>query len=157
MSSLNSGVVCYHSVQNLLPWSLLSKHIKIKTYRTIILPVVLCGCEPWCLTLNEEHRLGVFKNSRVMRKIFWPKWDWWEGNGEEYIMRNFMICLPREELSRWSDKQKWNVWWMWLKWERRDVHIRFWWGDMRERTRQRWEDNIGMDLQEAWGGMVWIK
>jgi hypothetical protein len=75
MNSLNSGVVCYHSVQNLLPSSLLSKHIKIKTYRTIILPVVLCGCEAWCLTLNEEHRLGVFKNSRVMRKIFWPKWD----------------------------------------------------------------------------------
>jgi hypothetical protein len=75
-SSLNSGNVCYHSVQNLLPSSLLSKHIKIKIHRTIILLVVLYGCEAWCLTLNEECKLlRLFKNSRVMRKIFWPKCD----------------------------------------------------------------------------------
>jgi len=74
-SSLNSGNVCYHSVQILLLSSLLSKHIKIKINRTIILPVVLYRCEAWCLTLNEERRLRVFKDSRVLRKIFWPKWD----------------------------------------------------------------------------------
>jgi hypothetical protein len=73
--SLNSGNVYYHSVQNLLPSNLLSKHIKIKIHRIIILPVVLYGCEAWCLTLNEEHRLRVFKNSRVLRKIFWTQWD----------------------------------------------------------------------------------
>ena len=44
----------------------LSKILKIKIYRTIILPIVLCGCESWSLTLREEHRLMVFEN-RVLR------------------------------------------------------------------------------------------
>jgi hypothetical protein len=48
------------------------KQLKIKIYKTIILPVVLCGCETWSLTLREEHRLRVFKNS-VLRRIFGPK------------------------------------------------------------------------------------
>jgi hypothetical protein len=42
---------------------LLSKNIKLRTYKTIILPVILYGCETWSLTLREEHRLGVFENS----------------------------------------------------------------------------------------------
>jgi len=46
-SRLKSGNACYHSVQNLLSSSLLSKHLKIKIYRTIILPVVLYGYEIW--------------------------------------------------------------------------------------------------------------
>jgi hypothetical protein len=53
-------------------FSLLSKNIKIKIYRTIILPVVLCGCESWSLTLREECRLRGFEN-RVLRRIFGPK------------------------------------------------------------------------------------
>jgi hypothetical protein len=53
---------------------LLSKNLKIKIYRTIILPVVLYGCETWLLTLREERRLRVFEN-RVLRKIFGPKRD----------------------------------------------------------------------------------
>jgi hypothetical protein len=53
---------------------LLSKNTKIKIYRTIILPVVLYGCETWSLTLREEHRLKVFEN-RVLRRIFGPKRD----------------------------------------------------------------------------------
>jgi hypothetical protein len=48
------------------------KKIKIKIYRTVILPVVLYGCETWFLTLREEHRLKVFEN-RVLRKMFGPK------------------------------------------------------------------------------------
>jgi hypothetical protein len=48
---------------------LLSKNIKIRIYRTIILPVVLYGCETWSLTLREEHRMRVFEN-RVLRRIF---------------------------------------------------------------------------------------
>jgi hypothetical protein len=48
--------------------------VKIKTHRTIILPVVLYGCETWSLTLKEEHRLRVFEN-RVLRRIFGPKRD----------------------------------------------------------------------------------
>jgi len=53
---------------------LLSKNIKIKIYRTIILPVVLYGCETWLLVLRDEHRLRVFEN-RVLRSIFGPKRD----------------------------------------------------------------------------------
>jgi len=55
--SLKSGNACCHSVQNLLSSSLLSKNIKIKIYRTIILPVVLYGCHTWSLTLRDECRL----------------------------------------------------------------------------------------------------
>jgi hypothetical protein len=52
----------------------LSKDVKIRLYKTIILTVVLYGCETWFLILREEHRLRVFEN-RVLRKIFGPKKD----------------------------------------------------------------------------------
>jgi len=52
-SILRSGNACYHSVQNLLSFRLLSKNLKIKIYRTRNLPVVLYGCETWSLTLRE--------------------------------------------------------------------------------------------------------
>jgi hypothetical protein len=71
---LNSGNACYHSVHSLLSSRLLSGKGKVKTYKTIILPVVLYRCETWSLTLGEEHRLGVFEN-RVLRGIFGPKGD----------------------------------------------------------------------------------
>jgi hypothetical protein len=58
----NSGNACYHSVQNLLSSHLLSKIVKIRIYKTIILHVVLYGCETWSLTLGEEHRLRMFEN-----------------------------------------------------------------------------------------------
>ena len=61
-------------MQNLLSSSLLSTDLKIKIYRTIILSVVLCGCETWSLTLREERRLSVFEN-RVLRRVFGPKRD----------------------------------------------------------------------------------
>ena len=63
-------------IQNLLSSSLLSKKLKIKIYtrRTIILPVVLYGCETLSLTLREECRLRVFEN-RVLRRVFGPKRD----------------------------------------------------------------------------------
>jgi hypothetical protein len=51
---------------------LIPKNLKIKIYKTVILPVVLYGSETWSLTLGEEHRLRVFEN-RVLRKIFEPK------------------------------------------------------------------------------------
>jgi hypothetical protein len=57
------------SVQSLFSSSLLSKTIKIKIYRTIILTVILYGHETWLLTLREECRLRVFEN-RVLRRIF---------------------------------------------------------------------------------------
>jgi hypothetical protein len=53
---LNSGNACYYSVQNLLSSRLTSKkNLKIKIYKTVILPVVLYGCETWSLTLREEQ------------------------------------------------------------------------------------------------------
>ena len=73
-SSLKVGNACYYSVQNLFSSSLLSKKLKIKIYRTIILSVVLYGCETWSLTLREECRLRVFEN-RVLRRVFEPKRD----------------------------------------------------------------------------------
>jgi hypothetical protein len=51
---LNSGNACYHSVQNLLSSRLL-KNVKVRIYKTIILPVVLYGSETWSLTVREEH------------------------------------------------------------------------------------------------------
>ena len=67
-SRLRSGNACYHSVQNLLSSRLLSKNLKIKIYRTTILPVVLYGYEAWSLTLREERKLRVFENM-VLRRI----------------------------------------------------------------------------------------
>jgi hypothetical protein len=71
-SRLNLENACYYSVQNLLSSHLISKDLKIKIYKTVILPVVLYGCETWSLTSREEHRLRVFENS-VLRRTFIPK------------------------------------------------------------------------------------
>jgi hypothetical protein len=56
---LNSGKACYHSIQNILPSCVLSKNVNIKTYKTVIFPVVLYGCETLSVALREEHRLKV--------------------------------------------------------------------------------------------------
>ena len=61
-------------MQNLLSSRFLSKHLKIKWYRTVILPVVLCGCGTWSLTMREERKLRMFEN-RVLRRIFGPRRD----------------------------------------------------------------------------------
>ena len=71
---LNSGNSCYCSMQNLLSSSLLPKYLKIKIYRTTILPVVLYGCETWSVMLRGVSRLRVFEN-KVLRRIFGPKRD----------------------------------------------------------------------------------
>ena len=80
-------------MQNLLSSSLLSKKLKIKIYRTIILLIVLYGFETWSLTLREERRLRVFEN-RVLRRVFVSKRDEVTGNGENYIMKSLVICTP---------------------------------------------------------------
>ncbi|KAJ4434033.1 hypothetical protein ANN_16352 [Periplaneta americana] len=71
---INMGNACYYSVEKLLSCSLLSKNLKFRIYKTVILPVVLYGCETWTLTLREEQRLRVFEN-KVLRKIFGAKRD----------------------------------------------------------------------------------
>jgi hypothetical protein len=73
-SRLNLGNACYHLVQSLLSSRLLSRYLKVKIYKTIILPVVLYGCENWSLTLREEHRLRMFENT-ALRRIFGPQRD----------------------------------------------------------------------------------
>jgi hypothetical protein len=84
-SRLNSGNACYHSVQSLLSSSLLSRNVNVKIYKTIILLVVLYGCETWSLMLREEHRLRVFEN-RILRRIYGPKRD--EVTGEWRKLHN---------------------------------------------------------------------
>jgi hypothetical protein len=71
---LNSGNACYHSFQSFLSSRLLSKNIKIRMYKTIILPLVIYGCKTSSLTLREEHGLKVFEN-RMMKEIFGPRRD----------------------------------------------------------------------------------
>ena len=72
-------------MQNLLSSSLLSKNLKIKIYRNIILPLVLYGCETWSLTLREERKMRVFENT-VLRRIFGPRRD--EVTGERRRLHN---------------------------------------------------------------------
>jgi len=92
-SRLKSGNSYCHSVQNHLSSSLLSKNLKIKIYRTIILPVVVYGCETWSLTLREERRLRVFEN-RVLKRIFGPRRN--EVTGEWRNLHNEELnnCTP---------------------------------------------------------------
>jgi hypothetical protein len=92
--SLYSGNACYHSVHNVLSSRLLSKNLKIRIYKTIILPVDLYGCETLSLTLREEHRLRMFEK-RVLTNIFGPKRDvvmgeWRKSHNEE--LRDFILC-----------------------------------------------------------------
>jgi len=150
---LKLGNACYYSVQNLLSSSLLSKNLKIKIYRTIILPVVLYGCETWSLTLREERRLRVFEN-RVLRRVFGPKRD--EVTGEWRKLHNEelsdLYSLPNIVRVVKSRRMRWAGHVVHMG-ERRWVH-RVLVGKPEGkrplgRPRHRWEDNIKMDLQEV--------
>jgi hypothetical protein len=155
-SRKKSGNVCYLSVQNLLSSSLLSKNIKIKVYRTIIVPVVLYGGETWSLPLREEQRLRVFEN-RVLRSIFGPKRD--EMTGEWRRLRNEdlsalysspnIIRVIKSTRMRWAGHiprmgEKRGAYRILVgRPEGRGPFVR---------TRRRLEDNIKMDLQDVeWG------
>jgi hypothetical protein len=161
-SRLKLGNACYHSVQNLLSSRLLSKNTKIRVYRTIILPVVLYGCETWFLALREEQRLKVFEN-RVLRRIFGPKrdeatGDWRRLHNEElndlYSSPNIIRVIESRRM-RWAGRVAR------MGEERGAYRILVGRTERRRplgRPRLRWEDNIKMDLQEVgWGGMNWIK
>jgi len=89
---LKIGNACYRSVQNFLSTSLLTKNFKIRIYRTIILLVVLYGCEIWSLTLKEERRLRDLEN-RVLRRIFAPKRDEVTEKWGNYVMRKYWSVL----------------------------------------------------------------
>jgi hypothetical protein len=106
---LNSGNVCYHSCY-LLSSHLLSKSLKMRIYKTVILPVVLYGCETWYLKLREDHRLGVFLN-RVLKRMFGPKMDermerWRNLHNEELHHLYSLLCIIRIIRSgrmRWAE------------------------------------------------------
>jgi hypothetical protein len=87
---------------------LLSKNLKIKIYRIIILPVVLYGCETWSLTLREERTLRAFEN-RVLRKVFGSKrdevtGDWRRLHNEEhdYLYCSTNIAVVKSRTVRWA-------------------------------------------------------
>jgi len=136
-SRLKLGNACYHSVQNLLSSRLLSKKLKIKIYRTIILPVVVYGCETWSLTLREERRLRVYEN-RVLRKVLGPKRDevtgeWRKLHNEElhdlYSLPNIVRVVKSRRI-RWAGHV--------ARMGRIEVCTGCWWGSLRERGH--WED-----------------
>jgi hypothetical protein len=117
--------------RNLLSSRLLSKSIKIKIYKIIILLVVSYGCEIWSLTLREEHRLRVFEN-RVLRRIFGQKRD--EVVGGWRILHNEELdnVYSSPDIIRMMKSRR-------MRWEgnlagmrRRGMHIGFWWESQKE-------------------------
>ena len=161
-SRLKLGNACYYSIQNLLSSRLLSKNLKIKIYRKIILPVVLYGCETRSLILREERRLRVFEN-RVLRRVFGPKRDevtgeWRKLYDEElrdlYSLSNIMRVVKSRRM-RWAGQVA-------RMGEGRNVHRVLVGKPERKRPlgrpRRRWEDNIKMDLREVGcGGEDWME
>jgi hypothetical protein len=71
---MKPGNAWYETMQNLLSSTSLFKNLNIDIYRTVILHVVVFGCETWSLILREECSVRVFKN-RVLRRTFGPKRD----------------------------------------------------------------------------------
>jgi hypothetical protein len=159
-SRLNSGNACYYSVQNLSSSCLISKNLKIKIYKTVLLPVVLYGCETWSLTLREEHRLRVFEN-RELRRIFGPKREedgsWRKLHNDELHSLYSSLNIVRAIKSRR------------MRWEGHVARMGEGRGAYRvlvrkpegkrplRRPRRRWEDNIKMYLRETGiDGANWI-
>jgi hypothetical protein len=161
-SRLNSWNACYHSVQSLLSSRLVSRNFKVKTYKTIILSVVLYGCEKWSLKLREEYRLRVFEN-RVLRRIFGPGRD--EGMGEwrklhsgelhdlyssPYIIRQIKSRRMRlaGHVARVGEERNLCRVLVGKPEGKRPLG----------RPRRRWENEIKMDLRETrgGGGLKWL-
>jgi len=152
-SRLRSGIACYHSVQNLLSSRLLSKNLKIKIYRNIILPVVLYGCKTWSLTLREERKLKVSEDM-VSRRIFGPRKDEVTGGWRRFHKEelNDLYSSPNIVRVIKSRRMRWAGHVTRMSEER--VVYRVLVGKLEGRRplgrrRRRWVDNIRMDLQEV--------
>jgi hypothetical protein len=135
-SRLNSGNACYHSVQSLFSSPLLSRNMKVEMYKTIILPVGLCGCETWSVTLKEEHRLRVFEN-RMLRRIFGPKRDEVTGEWKKLHSGELHNLCSSPDIIRQIKSRR-----MVGKPEGKRTL---------ERPKRRWEDGISIDLK----GIAW--
>jgi hypothetical protein len=135
-----------------LPSRLISKNLKIKIYKTVILPLVLYGCETWSLTLGEEQRLRVFEN-RVLRRIFGPKREedgsWIKLHNDElhslYSSPNIVKVIKSRRM-RWPGHV--------ARMGEGRVAYRVLVGRPEGkrplgRPRRRWEDSIKMDLRET--------
>jgi hypothetical protein len=122
---LNSDNACYYSVQNTSSSRLLSKYIKIRIYKTTILPVVLYGYETWPLPLREEHRL------KVLKRLFGPKRDKMTG-GRRKVYEALYNLYSSQSIIRMikSRRMKWagHV----ARTRRRGMHIGFWWERQKE-------------------------
>jgi hypothetical protein len=158
---LSSDNACYHLVQSLLSSRLLSKNLKMRIFKTIILTVILYGCETWSLTLREEHMLRVFEN-KVLRRIFGPKMDevtggWRKLHNEElpdlYSSPNILRIIKSRRV-RWEGHvarmgEKINAYRLLVGKPEGKRTL--------GRPRLRWVDSIKMDLLEiGWGGVDWI-
>jgi hypothetical protein len=138
---------------------LLSKNLKIKIYRTIILPVVLYRCKTWSLILREERRLRVFEN-RVLRRVFGPKRDevtgeWGKLHNEKL---NDLYSLPNIVRVVKSRRMRWAGHVARMGEDRRVYRLLVGKPAGKRplgRPRRRWENNIKMELQEVWGGGGW--
>jgi hypothetical protein len=127
------------------------KNLKIKIYKTVILPVVLYGCETWSLTLREEHRLRVIEN-RVLRRIFGPKREddgsWRKLHNDELHSLYSSPNIVRVIKSRWM---RWAVNVARMGEGRGVYRVLIGRPEGKRplgRPRRRWEDNIKMDLGE---------
>jgi hypothetical protein len=155
-SRLKLGNACYYSVQNPLFSRLLSKNLKIKIYRIIILPVVLYGCEAWPMTLREESRMKVFQN-RVMSRVFGSKRDdvteeWKKLHNKEL---NDLYSLPNIVRVVKSRRMRWAGHGARMGEGRGVQRVSVGKPEGKRpfgRPRRRLEDNIKIDLQEVGGG-----
>jgi hypothetical protein len=132
-SRLNSGNACSHSFQNILSSRLIAKNPKIKIYKTVILPVVLYGCETWSLTLREEHRLRVSEN-RVLG-IFGPKREE-DGSWRKLHNDRLLSLYSSRNIVRVIKSRR--MWWMGHVACMGEVFTEFWLRG--SKVRDHWED-----------------